>query len=135
ALGTFALTVAFIVSGQLLSGQLLAGQAMGNAMALPAMELEALQMAQAEAAAVPAIEPQISEPPAKSDAAPVSDPDTALAKAGAGDVAVANAIGAVTGRLMGRVVVIGVNPAIDTSSVAVLLARELAGGGKAVLLD
>jgi len=36
---------------------------------------------------------------------------------------------------MGRVVVIGVHTGIDTSRVAVLLARELAGRGKAVLLD
>src|SRR5215467_2196461 len=109
---------------------------MGSAMPLPAMESGALerlepQMAQAEAAAAPAIEPQISESPAKSDVAPASDPDAAAAEAGA----VANAIGAVTGRLMGRVVVIGADPASDTSPVAVLLARELAGKGKAVLLD
>jgi tyrosine-protein kinase Etk/Wzc len=132
ALGTFALTVAFIVSGQLL-----AGQAMGSAMPLPAMEsgavarLGALQMA--EATAAPAIEPQTTEPAAKSDAAPASD--NVAADAGAGDGAVANAIGAVSGRLIGRVVVIAAHPGIDTSPVAVLLARELAGRGKAVLLD
>lgn len=135
ALGTFALTVAFIVSGQLLSGQ-----AAGAAMPLPAMEpgaaeeLEAAPMPQGEEAAA-LIEEQITEPPAQPEAAPASIADTHASEAGASDAAAANAIGAVTGRLMGRVVVIGTHPGIDTSRVAVLLARELAGRGKAVLLD
>src|SRR5262245_32721695 len=135
ALGMFALTVAFIVSGQLLSGQ-----AVVTAMSLPAVEpgntaeLEAAPMAQAEEAAAPAIETQITEPSAKSDTAPASDPDAIAAEAAAG-AAAAKALGAITGRLMGRVAVIGAHPAIDTSRVAVLLARELAGRGKAVLLD
>jgi uncharacterized protein involved in exopolysaccharide biosynthesis/Mrp family chromosome partitioning ATPase len=131
ALGTFALTIAFIVSGQLLSGQ-----AVGTAMPLPAMEpgaaedMEPLQVAQAEEART-LVEPQITEPPAL----PASNADTHASEAAARDAAAAKALGAVTGRLMGRVVVIGTHPGIDTSHVAVLLARELAGRGKAVLLD
>src|SRR5262245_7388861 len=122
ALGTFALTVAFIVSGQLLSGQ-----AAGTAMLLPAMEPGAAQAEEAPAL----VEPQMTEPPAL----PAGVADTHTSEAAARDAATANAIGAVTGRLMGRVVVIGTHPGIDTSRAAVLLARELAGRGKAVLLD
>src|SRR5262249_29840596 len=129
ALATFALTVAFIVSGQLLSGQAAAVPIPLE----PSAAEELTQMAQAEPAAL-SIEPPRAEHPA----APASDPGThemPASESRADDVATANAIGAVTGRLMGRVVVIAANPAIDTGPVAVLLARELAGRGKAVLLD
>jgi tyrosine-protein kinase Etk/Wzc len=135
ALGTFALTIAFIVSGQLLSGQ-----AAGAAMPLSAMEpraaevLETAPMAQAGEAAV-SIAPQITEPSAQPEAAPASIGGTHASEAEASDAASAKAIGAVTSRLVGRVVVIGMHPGIDTSRVAVLLARELGGRGKAVLLD
>jgi Mrp family chromosome partitioning ATPase len=44
-------------------------------------------------------------------------------------------IGAVSGRLMGRVAVIGARPGVDTTPIAVLLARTLAGKGKVMLLD
>jgi polysaccharide biosynthesis transport protein len=135
ALGTFALTIAFIVSGQLLSGQ-----AAGVAVPLPAMErgaaedMDIPQMVEGErgTTAEPSALPAAGEP----DAAPATDlgtPETPTPQTG--DAAAAKAIGAVSGHLMGRVVVIGVQPAIDTSPVAVLLARELAARGKAVLLD
>jgi succinoglycan biosynthesis transport protein ExoP len=44
-------------------------------------------------------------------------------------------LGGVTSRLMGRVAVIGARPGVDTTSIAVLLSRTLAGKGKVVLLD
>ena len=128
ALGTFVLTVAFIVSGQLLSGQ-----AAGAATPLPAMkpgaaeDIGASQMTQAGDAPSP-VEPQMTEPSALPG-------DTHTSEASASEADAAKAIGAVTGRLMGRVVVIGMHPGIDTSRIAVLLARELAGRGKAVLVD
>jgi polysaccharide biosynthesis transport protein len=123
ALGTFALTIAFIVSGQLLSGPLappVSAAAEGGAEVPEAPELVAT------APAAPSIEPATAEhrlPPAEALA---PEPSEAAAE---------NVLGALTGRLMGRVAVIGVHPAIDTTAVAVALARELAGRGKAVLLD
>src|SRR6266705_6058540 len=55
--------------------------------------------------------------------------------ASAGDTAAEEMIGAVTSRLMGRVAVIGARPDVDTTSIAVLLSRTLAGKGKVILLD
>jgi uncharacterized protein involved in exopolysaccharide biosynthesis len=103
ALGTFVLTIAFIVSGQLLSGSL--------APAASAAEEGGTEIPEAPEVAATAPETSASEAAAE------------------------NIFGALTGRLMGRVAVIGAHPAIDTTAVAVALARELAGRGKAVLLD
>src|SRR5262249_12474664 len=124
ALGTFVLTVAFIVSGQLLSGQLAApaGGREGGSTELP----EAPELVATEPDA-PSIEPATAEHPE----APAEMPAPATgASVGAG-----TALGALTGRLMGRIAVVGAHPAIDTTAVAAVLARELAGRGKAVLLD
>ena len=123
ALGTFVLTIAFIVSGQLLSGPLAPPT---SAAAEGGAEVAEAPGRRATEPAAPAIEPATAEhrvPPAEALA---SEPSEAVA---------ANGLGALTGRLMGRVAVIGAHSAIDTTAVAVVLARELAGRGKAVLLD
>jgi Mrp family chromosome partitioning ATPase len=117
ALGTFALTVAFTLSGQLLSGQF--------SVALPmpqshmADDLEAL-------------------PQGQQKQAPTSEPRTPYASAhgaSAVEAAADTMIGTVTSGLMGRVAVIGACPGVDTASIAVLLSRTFAGKGKVVLLD
>ena len=100
ALGTFALMVAFTLSGQLLSGQLSTAAPMPQSDV--ADNLEASGPIQS-----------IVEYPAEYPAD----------------------FGAVTSRLMGRVAVIGARPGVDTTSIAVLLSRTLAGKGKVVLLD
>jgi uncharacterized protein involved in exopolysaccharide biosynthesis/Mrp family chromosome partitioning ATPase len=95
ALGTFALMVAFTLSGQLLSGQ-----------------LSTAPMPQSDVA----------------DDLEASGPIQSI-------VEYPVDLGAVTSRLMGRVAVIGARPGVDTTSIAVLLSRTLAGKGKVVLLD
>ncbi len=151
ALGTFALAVGFILSGQLLSGQ-----HAGATMAWPgpdaAEDLQVTQPAPLEVAALPLV-PQSAELTAKPvgvpgmlDAAPTNEPgadETAAPEALAPEApaqtgreaAVGNVIGTVTSRVMGRIAVIGAHPAMDTTAVAILLARELAGRAKVVLLD
>jgi Mrp family chromosome partitioning ATPase len=51
------------------------------------------------------------------------------------ETAAEDMIGAVSGQLMGRVAVIGARPGVDTTPIAVLLARTFAGKGKVMLLD
>jgi Mrp family chromosome partitioning ATPase len=62
-------------------------------------------------------------------------PHSSAQDASAGETAAEEMIGAVTSRLMGRVAVIGARPGVDTTPIAVLLARTFAGKGKVVLLD
>ena len=100
ALGTFALVVAFTLSGQLLSGQF-----------SPAAPMRQSDVADDREAPGPI--QSMAEYPAEY---PVD-------------------LGAVTSRLMGRVAVIGARPGVDTTPIAVLLSRTLAGKGKVVLLD
>ena len=148
ALGTFALSVAFILSGQLLSGQH-AGATWPVPASGAAEDLEAPQPARAEVAAPPIV-PEIAEPPAEPvEAAPTNDPgahealeahealalETPAPAPAAGEAAVGAVIDTVTSRVMGRIAVIGAHPAIDTTAVAILLARELAARAKVVLLD
>ena len=106
ALGTFALTVAFTLSGQLLSGQLLSAASMGPSLPQShgADDREALQP----------IQPVAGDPV---------------------ETAADEMIGAVTSRLMGRVAVVGARPGVDTTPIAVLLARTFACKGKVILLD
>jgi Mrp family chromosome partitioning ATPase len=124
ALGTLVLTVAFIVSGQLLSGQLAAPVGVGAEGSTEFPEAPELVATEPDAASV---EPATASHPTAPAELPA--PETG-ASVGAG-----TAFGALTGRLMGRIAVIAAHPAIDTTAVAVVLARELAGRGKAVLLD
>jgi succinoglycan biosynthesis transport protein ExoP len=100
ALGTFALVVAFTLSGQLLAGQL--------STAAPMRQSDVADDREA-----PGPIQSMAEYPAEY---PVD-------------------LGAVTSRLMGRVAVIGARPGVDTTPIAVLLSRTLAGKGKVVLLD
>jgi polysaccharide biosynthesis transport protein len=109
ALGTFALTVAFTLSGQLLSGQL--------SVAVP--------MPQSHVA------DDLEAPHRIQPAAEYSSAQGASAVEAAADTM----IGTVTSGLMGRVAVIGACPGVDTASIAVLLSRTLAGKGKVVLID
>ena len=100
ALGTFALVVAFTLSGQLLAGQF--------STAAPMRQSDVADDREA-----PGPIQSMAEYPAEY---PVD-------------------LGAVTSRLMGRVAVIGARPGVDTTPIAVLLSRTLAGKGKVVLLD
>src|SRR5262249_46984133 len=109
ALGTFVLTIAFIVSGQLLSGQLAAPAGVGEDGGTEVPEAPELVVTDPDA---PSIESAIAEHPAPP--AELSAPGTG-ASTGAGTV-----LGALTGRLMGRIAVIGAHPAIDTTVVAVV---------------
>ena len=117
ALGTFVLTVAFTLSGQLLSGQLSTAAAMRPS--LGANDLAASAPAQ-----------PMAEYPVSRQAQGSSGHGTSADEAAADEM-----IGAVTSRLMGRVAVIGARPGVGTTPIAVLLARTLAGKGKVILLD
>ena len=134
ALGTFALTVAFTLSGQLLSGEFLAAATMpqyhgaDGRETLHGVRFEAgdpVDLGQAEAGQ------------AQQGQAPAYQLQASSTGAGASavDAAAEEMIGAVASRLMGRVAVIGARPGVDTTPIAVLLARTLAGKGKVVLLD
>jgi len=132
ALGTLALTVAFTLSGQLLSGH--------SSVAIPmrrsqvADDLEALHRIQ-PAAEYPS-DLGRADVQGQQKPAPTSEPRTPSAQdASTVEVAAETMIGTVTSGLMGRVAVIGACPGVDTASIAVLLARTLAGKGRVVLLD
>ena len=115
ALGTFALTVAFTLSGQLLSGQLSTAAPMRPS----------LQQFEASAPAQPMAEHRVD----------LAGEDRSRHGASADETAADQMIGAVTSGLMGRVAVIGARPGVDTTPIGVLLARTLAGKGKVILLD
>jgi uncharacterized protein involved in exopolysaccharide biosynthesis/Mrp family chromosome partitioning ATPase len=147
ALGTLALTVAFTLSGQLLSGQFSAGAPMPQSHG--ADDLETLHPIQgaagypvdgtgnAEAQQHDHGRPQDQQEQAHAHAS-ASEPDappSGVQGASALETAAEEMIGAVSGRLMGRVAVIGARPGVDTTPIAVLLARTLAGKGKVMLLD
>jgi polysaccharide biosynthesis transport protein len=125
ALGTFALTVAFTLSGQLLSGQLSTAAPIGASLrpSHGARDLE-----------VP-IQPAVEYPADLAGHANGQAQDPSGHGASADETAAEQMIGAVTRRLMGRVAVIGARPGVDTTPIAVLLARTLAAKGKVILLD
>jgi polysaccharide biosynthesis transport protein len=109
ALGAFSLTVAFMLSGQLLSGQL--------SVAVPMSQYDVADDLEASHRILPGAEFSSSQ------------------GTSAVEVAADAMIGTVTGGLMGRVAVIGAGAGVDTASIAVLLSRTLAGKGKVVLID
>jgi polysaccharide biosynthesis transport protein len=109
ALGAFSLTVAFMLSGQLMSGQL--------SVAVPMSQYDVADDLEASHRILPAAEYSSSQ------------------GTSAVEVAADAMIGTVTGGLMGRVAVIGAGAGVDTASIAVLLSRTLAGKGKVVLID
>jgi exopolysaccharide transport family protein len=139
ALGTFALTVAFMLSGQLLFGQF--STAMPASQFDVAEELGALQPTRPLAEGL--VEAQ------EQDHGPLQDqqaqeqvlaseahlPHSTAQGARAVETAADQMIGSVTSRLMGRIAVIGARPGVDTTPIAVLLSRTLAGKGKVILLD
>jgi polysaccharide biosynthesis transport protein len=132
ALGTFALTVAFTLSGQLLSGQ--------SSVAVPMRQSQVADDLEALHRIRPAAEYPVdlgkAEAQDQQKQAPTSEPRTPSAQGtSAIEAAAETMIGTVTSGLMGRVAVIGACPGVDTASIAVLLARTLAGKGKVVLLD
>ena len=129
-LGTFALTVAFTLSGQLLSGQFSVAAPMPQSHV--GDDLEALRPVQFVAESpvdVGQAEAQQEQPPTDEQQKPGSTGAIAV------DAAAEEMIGAVSSRLMGRVAVIGARPGVDMAPIAVLLARTLAGKGKVILLD
>jgi exopolysaccharide transport family protein len=144
ALGTFVLTVAFTLSGQLLSGQL-------SAAAMPqshgADDLEALHPIQNSAkypvdvtgnVETPGQDHERPQEQQEQARTPASEPHSSpsdVQDANALETAAEKMIGAVSSRLMGRVAVIGARPGVDAAPIAVLLARTLAGKGKVILLD
>jgi succinoglycan biosynthesis transport protein ExoP len=139
ALGTFALTVAFTLSGQLLSGQFSAAVSMRQSDV--ADDLEALHPIQSVAEYPFDTKEQDRgqlQDQQERERAPTSGrhaPLSGAQDASSGETPAEEMIGAVTSRLMGRVAVIGARPGVDTTSIAVLLSRTLAGKGKVVLLD
>jgi uncharacterized protein involved in exopolysaccharide biosynthesis/Mrp family chromosome partitioning ATPase len=139
ALGTFALTVAFTLSGQLLSGQFSAAVSMRQSDV--ADDLEALHPIQSVTEYPLGTQErdrgQLQDQQER-ERAPTSEPHAPLSgaqDASSGETPAEEMIGAVTSRLMGRIAVIGARPGVDTTSIAVLLSRTLAGKGKVVLLD
>jgi succinoglycan biosynthesis transport protein ExoP len=142
ALGTFALTVAFALSGQLLSGQFSTAAQSHVAYDLaalhpipPAAEYPVGVSGNAEAHEQDRGRLQEQKENAHAPASEPHAPLSGLQGASALQTAADEMIGAVTSRLMGRVAVIGVCPGVQTVPIAVLLARTLAGKGKVVLLD
>jgi exopolysaccharide transport family protein len=143
ALGTFALTVAFMLSGQLLSGQF--------STAVPAPQSDVVEdpgalqpirpMAEGlvdlagQAAAQEHGRLQDQQGREQVSASEAQAPHSCAQGASPFETAADEMIGAVTSRLMGRVAVIGACPGADTAPIAVLLSRTLAGKGKVVLLD
>jgi exopolysaccharide transport family protein len=143
ALGTFALTVAFMLSGQLLSGQF--------STAVPAPQSDVVEdpgalqpirpMAEGlvdlagQAAAQEHGRLQDQQGQEQVSASEAQAPHSCAQGASPFETAADEMIGAVTSRLMGRVAVIGACPGADTAPIAVLLSRTLAGKGKVVLLD
>jgi len=166
ALGTLALTVGFILSGQLLSGQL-AGRGMRLSMehaAAEAVEPHTLNQDEVAAPAIAAriavagpdtrddgegdrpgardIVPQQPDPaaPAAGEAVAeqtVGEPTTEATIEAAIPAAAATtpAMDQVMSQVMGRIALIGAGAIRDTTAVAILLARELGGRAKVVLLD
>jgi exopolysaccharide transport family protein len=143
ALGTFALTVAFMLSGQLLSGQF--------STAVPAPQSDVVEdpgalqpirpMAEGlvdlagQAAAQEHGRLQDQQGREQVSASEAQAPHSCAQGASPFETAADEMIGAVTSGLMGRVAVIGACPGADTAPIAVLLSRTLAGKGKVVLLD
>jgi uncharacterized protein involved in exopolysaccharide biosynthesis/Mrp family chromosome partitioning ATPase len=135
ALGTFALTVAFTLSGQLLSGQFSVAVPMPQSHGADDLEsLHPMQLVAADPVDVGRAEtPQRQQEQAQTNELPGFSASAQAANAV--DAVAEEMIGSVTSRLMGRVAVIGARPGVDTTPVAVLLARTLAGKGKVVVLD
>ena len=145
ALGTLALTVAFTLSGQLLSGQFSAAAPMPQSNG--ADDLETLHPIQglagypvdgagnAEAQQQDHGRLQDQQEQAHASASEPHPPLSGVQGASALETAAEDMIGAVSGQLMGRVAVIGARPGVDTTPIAVLLARTFAGKGKVMLLD
>jgi len=123
ALGTFALTVALTLSGQLLSGQL----------STPTPPIQS--MAEYPVGLAGHADVRDNQGEEQASAREPQMPRSSAQDASAGDTAAEEMIGAVMSRLMGRVAVIGARPGVDTTSIAVLLSRTLAGKGKVILLD
>jgi uncharacterized protein involved in exopolysaccharide biosynthesis/Mrp family chromosome partitioning ATPase len=123
ALGMFALTIAFTLSGQLLSGQL--------STAAPPI----LSMAEYPVGLAGHTDVQDNQGEEQASASEPQMPHSSVPDASTSDAAAEEMIGAVTSRLMGRVAVIGARPDVDTTPIAVLLSRTLAGKGKVILLD
>jgi uncharacterized protein involved in exopolysaccharide biosynthesis/Mrp family chromosome partitioning ATPase len=130
ALGTFALTVAFTLSGQLLSGQFSAAAPMPQSHVGDDREaLRPVQFVAENPLDVGRAEAQQEQAPTDEQQKPGATGASAV------DAAAEEMIGAVSSRLMGRVAVIGARPGVDMTPIAVLLARTLAAKGKVILLD
>jgi tyrosine-protein kinase Etk/Wzc len=128
ALGTFALTVAFTLSGQLLSGQFSAAAPLPHSHAADDPEtLRSIRHVADEEQEQD--RRQLGGQQEHARTSEREEPPSAI------ETAAEEMIGAVTCRLMGRVAVIGARPGVDTTAIAVLLARTLAGKGKVILLD
>jgi polysaccharide biosynthesis transport protein len=145
ALGTLALTVAFTLSGQLLSGQFSAAAPMPQSHGADDPEtLHPIQgsagypvdgAGNAEARQQDHGRLQDQQEQAHASASEPDAPPSGVQGASALETAAEKMISAVTGRLMGRVAVIGARPGVHTTPIAVLLARTLTGKGKVMLLD